>query len=168
MWCYISGEAAGEIWSWSLLEVKGLMFYESLRSFHFGHLWRAAACAVCCLFGVSSTHWLWNVCTDGRKLNQRRTFRLRLVFVLLCRSAEEILGQLKEQLFGRRQQLQEVSEQLARIQQAVQNQVRKASHPFISVQASQLSGRNFVGLQCRPIPLLSGPVSRMNLIINKP
>ena len=29
-WCYISGEAAGEIWNWSLLEVKG--FDEELSS----------------------------------------------------------------------------------------------------------------------------------------
>ena len=32
VWCYISGEAAGEIWNWSLLGVKGLLGTYSLHS----------------------------------------------------------------------------------------------------------------------------------------
>ena len=30
VWCRISGEAAGEIWTWSLLGVKGLIQCEGL------------------------------------------------------------------------------------------------------------------------------------------
>ena len=36
MWCNISGEAAGEIWDWSLLGVKGLKHYERMVPFAFG------------------------------------------------------------------------------------------------------------------------------------
>ena len=32
VWCNISGDAAGEIWSWSLLGVKGLVMFDEVRS----------------------------------------------------------------------------------------------------------------------------------------
>ena len=39
-WCNISGEAAGEIWHWSLLGVKGLILYSVfLGRFQWANMW---------------------------------------------------------------------------------------------------------------------------------
>ena len=46
VWCNISGEAAGEIWNWSLLGVKVLMWYYML--------WL-----------VSRDGWIWNTTRGG-------------------------------------------------------------------------------------------------------
>ena len=34
VWCDISGEAAGEIWYWSLLEAQRLMLFNASYDFH--------------------------------------------------------------------------------------------------------------------------------------
>ena len=65
VWCYISAEAAGEIWNWSLLGVKGLIYLLHQVFFKDWSKWNIRPIILC----VPSTILCWVTCLNDDLLN---------------------------------------------------------------------------------------------------
>ena len=79
VWWYISGEAAGEIWKWSLLEVKGLNFFcePMLHNLTGVATWEVWESFTTSLLLFSDPYVKVSMIINGKTIKKRKTITLK-------------------------------------------------------------------------------------------